>query len=213
MNKILLPLTLVLFAGSLFFVDFSGKKVGTPVAGPVRTHPGSKKTLRTRIEVPPFRFLEARERVVSNKDLAGKVWTCAFIFTHCPTHCVEMAREMRQVQWAFAKEKDFRIVAVTVDPARDTPEQMRRFGKDWDADPKVWWFLTGKRSDIVEFAISGIKSGVDKEEPLNHSLVFALIDKQGFVRDYYHVRDVERMKQMRKDIRTLLAETPEQPSR
>lgn len=156
--------------------------------------------------VPDFMFLEAQDRPLRKKDLDGKVWVCAFIFTHCPTHCPEMAREMRALQAELKGEPDFRIVAVTVDPARDTPEQLRYFGKQYQVDPERWYFLTGNRKDIVDFANSGIKSGVDPKDPLQHSLRFSLVDKKGVVRDSYHVRDKDRMKEMREDIKKLLAE-------
>ena len=184
---------------------------GGPVkAGPVGGVKQRRGNLKSTVKVPDFMFLEAQERPIRRKDLLGKVWLCSFVFTHCPTHCVEIAREMRKLQEEYRKEDDFRLVAITVDPARDTPKRLRTWGKDWEVDPQRWYLLTGKRRDIVEFAMSGLKTGIDPKEPLNHSVYFALVDKAGTVRDYYNVRDVDRMKRLRKDVETLLAETPPQ---
>ena len=168
--------------------------------------PNRGANLKGTTVVPDFMFLEAQDRPLRKKDLENKVWICSFIFTSCPTHCVEMSKAMKALQGEFEKESDFRIVAVTVDPARDTPEQLRYFGKQYEANPDRWYFLTGNRKDIVEFANTGIKAGVDPKDPLVHSLYFSLVDKKGVIRDVYHAREKDRMKQLRTDIRTLLAE-------
>lgn len=174
----------------------------SPIAHVSRERGGN---LKGTIVVPEFTFLEARDRSLSNKDLLGKVWTCGFVFTSCPTHCVAMAKELGALQKQIAAP-DFRMVFVSVDPARDTPERMRWFLKNWQADPDRWYFLTGERSDIVEFANSGIKLGVDPKEPLAHSYYLALIDRKGVVRDMYDIYAPDRMKQLRSDIKTLLGQ-------
>ena len=161
--------------------------------------------LSARIPVPEFKFLEAQDRPLRLKDLKGKVWICTFIFTRCKTHCPPMAVEMSTIQDEFLKEPDFRIVAVTVDPAYDKPKQMREYLTEYDSKPERWYFVTGNRKDIEAFR-RGIKISGDPEEPLNHTVYFALVDKQARVRDYYLQTDDDRMDTLRKDIKTLLAE-------
>ena len=38
-----------------------------------------------------------------------------------------------------------RLLSITLDPARDTPDVLRRYMKLYDADPSSWTFLTGSR--------------------------------------------------------------------
>ena len=82
---------------------------------------------------------------------------------------------------------------------------MAEYLKEHDYRPDRWYFVTGNRPDIVAFA-RAMKVASDPEEPLNHSVHFALVDKKGKIRDYYAQTDHERMKTLREDIRTLLAE-------
>ena len=162
--------------------------------------------LAVDIPVPDFTFLESRDRTLSKKDLLQKVWICSFIFTHCPTHCVEMSREMKQLQSEFEDAPDFRIVAVTVDPARDTTKRLRWFAKNWEAEPDRWYFLTGNRKDIVKFCLEGMKNSIDEQDPLFHSLKFTLVDRKGHIRGYYDLKRKDEIRQMRSDIKTLLAQ-------
>lgn len=160
--------------------------------------------LSAAIEVPNFTFLEAQDRAFGLKDLKGKVWICSFIFTRCKTHCPPMAFEMSELQDEFLKE-DFKILSVTVDPAYDQPEQMAEYLENYDARSERWYFVTGRRKDILAF-MRAMKINSDPEEPLNHSIHFVLVDKMGKIRDYYAQTDHERMKTLREDIKTLLAE-------
>lgn len=167
---------------------------------------GQQGDLMANIPVPEFTLLEAQDRPLGRKDLLGKVWVCSFIYSRCPTHCVSMAMEMAELQEDFEKEKDFRIVAVTVDPAFDTPKVLRGFAKSYDADPERWFFLTGKREDIRKLAHEGLKIQWHPDEPLIHSQHFVLIDRKGVARGYYAQGDPDRMEKLREHIRTLLAE-------
>jgi protein SCO1/2 len=163
-------------------------------------------TLRGTLAVPDFSFQEAYGKPVTKQTLLGKVWVASFIFTSCPTHCPAMAREMKVLQNDVASD-DFRIISVTVDPANDTMEKRQKFLKDYKADKERWLFLGGRREDIVKFAgKDGLAVGLNKDEPLEHSLYFALVDRTGVIRDYYNLRQAGRMAAMRKDIKALLAE-------
>ncbi|MHC4958216.1 MAG: SCO family protein [Planctomycetota bacterium] len=163
-------------------------------------------SLRGTLTVPEFSFQEAFGKTVNKQTLLGKVWIGSFIFTGCPTHCPAMAREMKVLQSDIPSD-DFRIISVTVDPANDTMEKRQRFLKDYTADRERWLFLGGRREDIIKFAgKDGLAVGLNKEEPLEHSLYFALVDKAGVIRDYYNLRHAGRMAAMRKDIKALLAE-------
>ncbi len=157
--------------------------------------------------VPPFKLLECQGRPIGNAELAGNVWVASFIFTTCPTHCIAMVGEMEKLQEEFAKERDFKIVATTVDPATDSPEALKKFAKERMANPEQWYFLWGQRALVKKFAHDGLKISWRPEEPLIHSTYFVLVGKNGFVRGMFDNKDARRMADMRKTIRKLLAES------
>ncbi len=45
-----------------------------------------------------------------------------------------------------------RLVSISVDPERDTPEVLSRYAERYKADPDRWLFLTGKKGDIRRLA-------------------------------------------------------------
>jgi len=158
------------------------------------------------VRVGAFDFLERSGRPLSDKDLKGKVWVGALIFTRCTTSCIPMCGEMSMLQEDFEDEPDFRIVATTVDPAHDTAEVLDKFGKSYDADPERWYFLTGKAEDIRKFAVEGLRLPWKEEDPVTHSIDFVLVDREGRIRDYFRQTKPEEMKRMREVITQLLAE-------
>ena len=167
---------------------------------------GSRIAQGEGLSVPEFSFLERGGRPYGLKDLKGKVWVAAFIFTRCRTTCIPMCGEMMELQDEFEDEKDFRIVATTVDPAHDTAERLKKFGEGYGADPERWLFLTGKSEDIKAFAHGGLKIQWHPDDPLIHSTYFVLVDREGRIRDYFNQTRREEMERLRQVIRTLLLE-------
>ena len=81
-------------------------------------------------------------------SLAGHVWVANFMFTNCPGPCPRMSSQMREVQAALAGQ-DVKLVSMTVDPDRDTPEKLAKYAAFYSATPGVWYFLTGPHVYIV----------------------------------------------------------------
>jgi len=158
------------------------------------------------LEVQKFEFLERSGRPLGLDDLKGKVWIGTIIFTRCKTSCIPMCGEMAKLQDDFADEPDFRIVAATCDPAHDTAEVLAAFAKGYGAREDRWYFLTGKREDLRRFAVECLKIAWNEEDPVTHSIDFALVDRDGQIRDYFRLTNPGEMDRMRAVIRQVLAE-------
>jgi cytochrome oxidase Cu insertion factor (SCO1/SenC/PrrC family) len=158
------------------------------------------------LEVGAFNFLERAGRPLSDKDMKGKVWVASLIFTRCGTSCPPMCGEMLALQEEFKSDPDFRIVAVTVDPAFDTADVLDRFGESYGADPDRWYFLTGRAEDIRRFAVEGLRIPWNADDPVTHSTDFVLVDREGRIRDYFRQTQPAQMKRMRAVVREVLAE-------
>ena len=156
-----------------------------------------------------FSFQEAEGRPIGSAQLRGKVWVAATVFTHCPTHCPAMCQEMYGLQKEFGDEPGFRMLTITVDPARDTLEVLRKYARDYQADPDVWYFARHPdRSVVRKFVVGGLKIPWDDDEPLNHSYRLVLVDREGRVRGWYKRTEAGTMEELRRKIRELLAEKP-----
>ena len=178
--------------------------------------------------VPDFSFSERSGRRVERVELLGKIWIVNFIYTHCRDTCPLQGAGMAKLQADLSTEPDLRLVSISVDPARDTPELLSRYAKRFGADQKQWLFLTGEREAIHRFATEGLRLPVidpgEKVEvgmfepapaaahaervgaPIVHSSRFVLVDRKARIRGYYESTDRESLLRLRKDVKALLRE-------
>lgn len=90
-------------------------------------------------EITDFSLVDHAGEPFTRDRLRGQ-WTLLFFgFTNCPDICpttlLELGEARRQVlAQPDIDSRDLRIVFVTVDPARDTPERLRRYVTAFDAD-------------------------------------------------------------------------------
>ena len=153
--------------------------------------------------IPQFEFIDSDGNTVTLDNLKGKVWVADFIFTTCTMACPMMTGNMNLVHKKFKKNDDVRLVSISVYPEYDTPDVLKEYASQYDADTEKWLFLTGDESSVKNIIKDGFKIG-DFEEIIFHSEKFALVDKNGTIRAYYNGMKSEDMKQLKKDINTLL---------
>ena len=153
--------------------------------------------------IPQFEFTNIDGNTVTLDNLKGKVWVADFIFTTCTMACPMMTGNMNIVHKKFKKNDNVRLVSISVYPEFDTPEVLKNYASQYDADTEKWLFLTGKEDAVKDIIRDGFKIG-DYEDIIFHSEKFALVDKKGIIRAYYNGMKSEDMKQLKKDINALL---------
>lgn len=163
--------------------------------------------------LPDFSLTERNGEPFGLKDLRGQVWVADFIFTNCAGTCPIMTTAMTEIQQIALAERldDVKLVSITVDPERDTPEVLQRFADGYGALKGRWYFLTGEGAAIQQlanngFLLSAATSGGSAEEPIIHSNRFVLIDRQGRIRGYYDGTDEAGVAQLLQDIKKLYRE-------
>lgn len=157
-------------------------------------------------EVPEFVLTsESGARFESAQRLRGYIWVADFIFTNCQGPCPRMTSQMRQVQTATQGRPDVKLVSITVDPERDTPEVLAAYAQRHQADLSRWSFLTGTEADLHRLKREVFLLGnVDGE--LNHSTRFVLVDRQSRIRAYYDTSEPGSIKKLIADIERLRSE-------
>ena len=137
-------------------------------------------------QVPDFVFTNQDNRIISNEDYLGKVYVVEFFFTTCPTICPIMNTNMKRLENAFGNRDDFGIASVTIDPEKDTPEQLKRYAENLEVFSQNWHFLTGDIDSIYALANKGfnIFAGINPDVAggFEHQGYFALVDKNGYLR-------------------------------
>jgi cytochrome oxidase Cu insertion factor (SCO1/SenC/PrrC family) len=162
--------------------------------------------------IPPFTLNERSGRVVTNADLAGKIWVADFIYTTCPGPCPLVTAEMAKIQQAEIGDPHVQLVTFTVDPKTDTPEVLAAYANSFHADLNKWWFLTGPEKPLYDLIENGFLQAVQDNRgqplepgqgPVTHSTYFALVDASGHLRGAYQSQDPAECQQLLHDIGVL----------
>lgn len=98
----------------------------------------------------PFTLTGADGQPFSSAQLAGKPYAVFFGFTHCPDVCPNTLARLAKLRQQLGRGEDaYRIVFITVDPERDTPEAVGAYAKLFGT-PIIG--LTGSRAQIDQVA-------------------------------------------------------------
>lgn len=182
-----------------------------------------KKELVRFEKVPPFAFISQDSVIVDQGTFEGKVYVVEFFFTSCPTICPKMHESMLKLQKAYYGNPSFGIASISIDPKRDTPSVLKEYAKKKGVTLKNWYFLTGDKEAIYDFSNKGFKlyagENADVEGGFEHSGLFALIDREGYIRSrtvengdienpikFYNGLDPKEVEWLKQDISVLLEE-------
>jgi protein SCO1/2 len=162
---------------------------------------------------------------VSLDDINGSIIIADFFFTRCPSICPALTKNMKQLQDAM-KMKDsrrridssyVRFISFTVDPERDTPDVLKRYADKYAVNHDTWWFLTGDKKKIYDYALNELKLGLQDGEGVDsnfiHTSKFVLIDKRRNVRGYYDGLDSTSMSRLAEDLTLLMLEKDKNKNR
>ena len=98
-----------------------------------------------------FSLIDHHGSPFTREDLIDQ-WTLIFFgFTHCPDICPTTMAELAELkaQLLGTEASDARVVMLSVDPARDTPERLAQYVPYFHAD---FIGVTGDFTDILSFA-------------------------------------------------------------
>ncbi len=158
-----------------------------------------------------IQFTNQLGKKVTIDDLHGKILVIDFFFTRCPTICPTMARSMKRLQNSFINSNDsiVQFISVSIDPAHDSVSQLRKFADRYTSNHDSWWFVTGDKKEIYDFAINDLKANiadVNIDTAFIHTENFFLLDKAHIVRGWYNGLDTVKQAKLVRDIPLLMLE-------
>jgi len=142
---------------------------------------------------PDFMLTTQDGSKFSSSDVKGNVLLVSFIFTTCNGTCPATTHRMSQIQEELKTRKLFqdgrvRLLSISLDPARDTPEALRGYMKLYDADPSRWTFLTGPPDQVAGVVKSwGMWARPAANGQLDHPSRIFLVDTQYRIREIYNL--------------------------
>src|SRR5438270_1274980 len=152
-----------------------------------------KEAVSSRLAVskhaPDFALTTHDGRTLHLADLRGKICLVSFIFTTCNGTCPATTHRMAQVQQhlkaaGLSKDDQVRLLSISLDPARDTPEVLRGYMRLYDLDDSNWSFLTGTADKVAKvIAAWGMWARPAANGQLDHPSRIFLVDRQGRIRE------------------------------
>jgi protein SCO1/2 len=145
---------------------------------------------------PDFALLDPRGSEIALADLRGKVVVLWFVYASCPDLCPLQSEKIAELQ-AMVNQTPMRdrvvFVAITTDPARDTPEVLESYGPAHGLDPANFRFLTSgiERPDATRALARryGLEFTPADDGYQMHGAVTHVIDKSGRLRARLHGLD------------------------
>ena len=130
--------------------------------------------------VPDVALIDQSGQPFTTQNLKGHPTLIFFGFTHCPDVCPTTLARLAQVVKA-ANMPDLKVLLVSVDPERDTPELLERYVHAFSPD---FGGLTGKPEEIQrlarEFGVAIAKVDMGGGEyTVDHSAVVSLLNRRG----------------------------------
>jgi protein SCO1/2 len=101
------------------------------------------------------------------------------VYTSCTHTCPMIVAEMKRVEAALPAEMRGGVgfVLVSLDPERDTPEQLAKFASAMRLDPASWTLLTGGVREMA--ALLGIRYRPEADAQISHSNTYLVLDPAG----------------------------------
>lgn len=161
--------------------------------------------------IPGFELTDQFGHAIQSDDYRGRVVLLTFLYTHCPDVCPIVTGQLRETSEALeAEAAEMAVVAVSVDPERDTVEAAREYSDKWRMSER-WEYLVGSREELaevwaafyvdpVEFdteresgealrqgtptegSVDALREGVRERYLVTHGAPVYLIDRKGVMR-------------------------------
>ncbi len=160
--------------------------------------------------IPSFELTDQFGRIATSADYRGRVVLLTFLYTNCPDVCPIVTGQLRTAREALeAEASEVAVVAVSVDPERDTVEAAREYSDRWRMSER-WEYLVGSREELAEVwaafyvdpvevdaeresgealrqgttegSVDALRQGVRERYLVTHGAPVYLIDRQGVMR-------------------------------
>jgi protein SCO1 len=94
---------------------------------------------------PPLRLTDSRGHRVDLASLKGRTVLVAFLYTHCHDLCPVVAAKIHTTYSLLPPRRRPVFLAVSVDPAHDTPASAAEFNREHRTGGEIEWLLGSRR--------------------------------------------------------------------
>lgn len=169
--------------------------------------------------VPEFNLVSSDGTPITADSMDSTIYVMSFFFATCPTICPAMNFHLNEIESRFKGYENFKLLSITVDPAKDSVEALAAYAKMRNYNTDKWLFATGEQTEIYELAKKVYLNAFEDqtaEGGFLHSTNAILVDWNGHIRSRkddngnlmgsYDVLEVVQLNDMESDIKVLIAE-------
>lgn len=161
-------------------------------------------------QVQDFKLYDQDGNLITQQSFKGKVVVVNFFFTHCPSLCNEISKNIAQLAGNYTKNNILKFVSITVDPKTDQVPVLKKYANSLKANDNQWKFLTGDTTTIYNLSRNGLLlsavNGKNNPENYVYSERLVLLDQERRIRGYYNGTSVNDMAKLNDEIKVLISE-------
>lgn len=159
--------------------------------------------------IADFRLLNQDSVYIDNHTFDNGVYIANFFFTHCPSICPTMQRNLLKVYEKYKGDDRVRFLSHSIDFRYDSPSVLKAYAKKLGVTNDQWQFVTGSKAEIYGLSDSymvytkedaGVPGGYD------HSGHFLLVDQNRHIRGAYDGTNDAQVQLLLADLEVLLME-------
>ena len=151
-----------------------------------------------------FELLNQEGDTVRRADVEGQILVVDFFFTRCATICPKMTANLKLIHDRLDPSWPVQIMSHSVTPQADSVSVLQAYANKQEANPDLWWFLTGAKTDIYKLARQSYFSCLDEGDggfqDFVHTENIVLVDDLGRLRGFYDGTDSKAMSQLFSDL-------------
>lgn len=139
-------------------------------------------------------LVDQHGREISLDVHRGHPVVISMFYASCPTACPMLIGDVKALEDSLdaAQRADLRVLLVSLDPARDTPERFAEVVEEHALDDTRWTLARVAPNDVRAVAAAlGIRYRLAGDGEMNHSSILTLLDVQG--------RPLTRIEGLRRD--------------
>lgn len=151
-----------------------------------------------------FELLNQEGDTVRRADVEGQILVVDFFFTRCATICPKMTANLKLIHDRLDPSWPVQIMSHSVTPQADSVSVLQAYANKQEANPDLWWFLTGAKTDIYKLARQSYFSCLDEGDggfqDFVHTENIVLVDGLGRLRGFYDGTDSKAMSRLFSDL-------------
>jgi len=153
---------------------------------------------------PAYQFIDQDGQALTSETLRGHFALYSFTYTHCPEPCYNSNDTIKEIQSRLNEvelgDVPVSFVSISIDPDRDTPNVLKEYGENLNADFTQWHFATTDNKSLLKTIVgAGFETYYEDKGNGEFALDpgFVLVDGWGIIRSEYRytteVSDADRI--------------------